>query len=78
MRILLDTQIFLWYISEDKRLSASMIQSIREPGNGVFLSVVSLWEIIVKHQLGKLPLPHSPDIYTGAEATASNRKSYFR
>ncbi len=40
-----------------------MRDSIRDSGNEVFLSVVSLWEIIVKHQLGKLPLPHPPESY---------------
>lgn len=63
MRILLDTQIFLWYISRDKRLPTSILDHIRNQNNTVYLSVVSLWEIVIKYQLGKLPLPHSPEIY---------------
>ena len=31
--------------------------------NEVYLSVVSIWECVVKYQLGKLPLPESPEIY---------------
>lgn len=63
MKILLDTHIFLWYISGDKQLPEFMIQAIRQPANQVYLSVVSLWEVIIKYQLGKLPLPQSPEMY---------------
>lgn len=63
MRLLLDTHIFLWFISGDDRLPKAMYQSIRDVDNQVFLSVVSLWEATVKYQLGKLPLPHSPSSY---------------
>ena len=60
MRLLLDTHIFLWFISADARLAADWRDSIRDPGNAVYVSVVSLWETIIKHALGKLPLPHPP------------------
>ncbi len=63
MKLLLDTHIFLWFISGDNRLSDDQRDSIQDPGNEVFLSVASLWEIIVKYQLGKLPLPQSPESY---------------
>jgi PIN domain nuclease of toxin-antitoxin system len=63
MRLLLDTHMFLWFISGDSKLIESHRDLIRDPANEVFLSVVSLWEVIVKWQLGKLQLPHSPDSY---------------
>ena len=63
MKILLDTHIFLWYISGDNRISDTIIQNVQNPQNEVYLSVVSLWEIIIKYQLGKLALPQSPEIY---------------
>jgi PIN domain nuclease of toxin-antitoxin system len=63
MKILLDTHIFLWFISGDSRLSADIRNTIRNTDNEVFLSVVSIWESIIKHQLGKLPLPEAPEIY---------------
>jgi PIN domain nuclease of toxin-antitoxin system len=63
MKILLDTQIFLWYITKDQRLPVAMLQSIRHTENEVYLSVVSLWEVIVKYQIGKLPLPQPPEFY---------------
>ncbi|MEM7126380.1 MAG: type II toxin-antitoxin system VapC family toxin [Chloroflexota bacterium] len=67
MSILLDTHIFLWYISGDKRIPNFILQEIRSPANTVFLSVVSLWEIIIKYQLDKLPLPESPELYIPAQ-----------
>lgn len=63
MKLLLDTHIFLWFISGDPRLPDFMRESICDLNNEVYLSVVSLWETIVKYQLGKLPLPHPPENY---------------
>lgn len=63
MRILLDTHIFLWFISGDAQLSMNVLDTIRDPDNEVYLSTVSVWEVIVKYQLGKLPLPESPETY---------------
>lgn len=63
MRILLDTHIFLWFISGDVQLSTNVRDAIRDPDNEVYLSAVSVWEAIVKYQLGKLPLPESPETY---------------
>jgi PIN domain nuclease of toxin-antitoxin system len=63
MRFLLDTHIFLWFISGDKRLPGLVRDDIRNPQNRVFLSVVSIWESIIKYQIGKLPLPQSPEEY---------------
>lgn len=63
MKLLLDTCIFLWYISGDNRLSASLRNEIQNPENKVFLSSVSIWECIVKYQIGKLAFPESPAVY---------------
>ncbi|QQE67353.1 PilT protein-like protein (plasmid) [Leptolyngbya sp. BL0902] len=63
MRILLDTHIFLWFINADIRLSTTIRDTIRDPDNDVYLSSVSIWEVIVKYQLGKLSLPESPETY---------------
>ncbi|MDZ7292596.1 MAG: type II toxin-antitoxin system VapC family toxin [candidate division KSB1 bacterium] len=63
MKILLDTHIFLWYISGDTRLSDDKRASIQDLNNEVYLSVVSIWEAIVKYQIGRLQLPQPPEIY---------------
>jgi len=63
MRLLLDTHIFLWFISGDTRLSLALREAVSNPHNEIFLSVVSLWEVIIKYQLGHLPLPEPPELY---------------
>ncbi len=67
MKLLLDTHVFLWFISGDARLSDGLRDSIRDLNNEVYLSVVSVWEATVKYQLGKLPLPQSPETYLPAQ-----------
>jgi len=57
VKLLLDTCTFLWIIADDPQLSGSARQLFSTPGNEVYLSAASVWEILVKHQLGRLPLP---------------------
>ncbi|HET7922950.1 MAG TPA: type II toxin-antitoxin system VapC family toxin [Gammaproteobacteria bacterium] len=61
MKLLLDTCAFLWVIEGGPALSAAARTAIRDTGNEVFLSVASVWEIVQKNVLGKLPLPESPE-----------------
>jgi len=63
MKVLLDTHAFLWAITEDARLSEPARQIFLSGANQLFLSVASLWEIVVKVQIGKLPLPKRTDQY---------------
>ncbi len=63
MTLLLDTHIFLWYISGDTQLSSAWQAVLRDPANTVYLSVVSIWEACIKYHLGKLPLPAPPETY---------------
>jgi PIN domain nuclease of toxin-antitoxin system len=51
MKLLLDTHIFLWFISGDPPLSKNIQNAIRNPENEVYLSVISIWEAIIKYQL---------------------------
>jgi PIN domain nuclease of toxin-antitoxin system len=53
MRLLLDTHIFLWYISGDAKLPAAFRAAIQDPANAVYLSVASVWEAVIKYGLGK-------------------------
>ena len=59
MKLLLDTHVFLWYITGDKRISSSLRATI-ENAEAVFVSVAAIWEATTKYRLGKLPLPESP------------------
>lgn len=56
MNYLIDTHIFLWWLSNDKKLKDSFRQIIEDPKNHIYVSVVSGWEISIKNRKGKLPL----------------------
>jgi PIN domain nuclease of toxin-antitoxin system len=59
MRLLLDTHVFLWYVSGDRRVGENARSTI-ENAEVVYLSVVSVWEATIKYYVGKLPLPEPP------------------
>ncbi|MFO0805777.1 MAG: type II toxin-antitoxin system VapC family toxin [Gemmataceae bacterium] len=63
MKLLLDTHAFLWYITNDTKLPLPFASAIRNPSNEVFVSAASIWEAVIKHHLGKLPLPQPPAEY---------------
>jgi PIN domain nuclease of toxin-antitoxin system len=67
MKLLLDTHIFLWYITADARLPPEVRDAIRDADHPTFLSVASAWEIVVKNAIGKLPLPVPPEQFLPAE-----------
>ncbi len=57
MRALLDTHAFLWWISDDRRLSNRSREIIGDGRNELFFSVASGWEISIKAGLGRLDVP---------------------
>jgi PIN domain nuclease of toxin-antitoxin system len=63
VNILLDTHVFLWYVTGDQRIKPAPLLTLRDPANLLLLSVVSLWEASIKWQSGKLQLPTSPAAY---------------
>ncbi len=60
MSILIDTHVFLWAAGVGGRLSESAEKLLKEPGQPVFLSAASAWEIAIKWSKGRLTLPASP------------------
>jgi PIN domain nuclease of toxin-antitoxin system len=70
MKLLLDTHVFLWYITHDSKLPVKFANAIRDPANEVHLSAASIWECVIKHHLGKLPMPHPPAEYLPLQRTA--------
>jgi PIN domain nuclease of toxin-antitoxin system len=70
MRLLLDTHVFLWYISADRQLPVAFRDAIRDPANEAYLSVASVWEAVIKYALGKLPLPEAPAEYLPRQRAA--------
>jgi PIN domain nuclease of toxin-antitoxin system len=55
-RLLLDTHLLLWWLSDDPRLPASVVERVRAPGTEVFVSQASLWEMAIKVSIGRLRL----------------------
>jgi PIN domain nuclease of toxin-antitoxin system len=56
MKLLLDTHTFIWWDSEPRRLSERAAAALMDPANELWVSVTSVWEMQIKHQLGKLML----------------------
>ena len=56
MNLLLDTHVFLWLRNEPERVSKTALDAYQKSENSIFLSLVSIWEIQIKQQLGKLQL----------------------
>ncbi len=63
MTLLLDTHTFLFAIGDVQKLSPKAKRLLQDPQIPRALSVVSLWEIAVKVQIGKLQLPADPGFY---------------
>ena len=63
MRLLLDTHVFLWFVTDDARLPLAQKLAVEDPNKEVFLSVVSLWEVLIKERIGRLPLPRPAKEY---------------
>lgn len=61
MKLLLDTCTFLWWTEDSPRLSKGVRSAVSDPTHEVHVSTVSIWEISVKHHLGRLPLPQPPE-----------------
>ena len=60
MSILVDTHVFLWWISDDRRLSRRAVRILQEPRERRLFSTASLWEIALKLGTGKLRLGENP------------------
>ena len=56
MKYLLDTHAFLWFVTDDKRLSAKARSLIKNSQNVVYFSAASAWEMSIKIRLGRLTI----------------------
>ncbi len=70
MRILLDTQCWLWMAAAPDRLSARARALVEDADHDLLLSAASAWEIVIKHALGKLRLPEPPEQYVPSRMIA--------
>ena len=54
---LLDSHALLWYFGGNAELPVPARNAIADASNSIFVSIASIWEIAIKHSLGKLDLP---------------------
>jgi PIN domain nuclease of toxin-antitoxin system len=57
VRLLVDSHVLLWHLSDDPRLGEKATAAIEAPDAEVLVSAGSLWEIAIKVGLGKLKAP---------------------
>lgn len=55
MKLLLDTQVLIWWLLDDAKLSSSVRALLVRPENAACVSHASLFEIAIKQKIGKLP-----------------------
>ncbi len=60
MKIIIDTHIFLWAISNPSRLDKIHKQKIETPTNIIYISSVSIAELMIKSSIGKLEVNFDP------------------
>lgn len=56
MKLLLDSHTFLWFLEGNNNLSKTARLAIENPDNKSFVSIASIWELVIKKNLGKLKL----------------------
>ncbi len=56
MRILIDTQAFIWFVENDKQLPLKVKAELEDSHNTIIVSIATLWELTIKITLGKLRL----------------------
>lgn len=61
MRLLVDTRVLLWAVGEPRKIPKAARDRLSSPANDVLFSAVSIWEIAVKVQVGRIALPVSPE-----------------
>jgi PIN domain nuclease of toxin-antitoxin system len=75
VRLLLDTQCWLWWFAQPKRLNDSVIEHIADETNELWFSVASIWEMGIKVSIGKLPLPEPLSDYVSTRMTQLGARS---
>ena len=67
MKLLLDTHAFLWWITDDPKLSSRAREIMSDIDNEVFFSAASGWEITIKAKMGRIKLPDEPHLFIPAQ-----------
>jgi len=63
MKLLVDTHAYIWWGVDPAKLSTRVAEVLSKPESEIYVSAATLWEIVIKSQLGKLTLPVSVQIF---------------
>jgi PIN domain nuclease of toxin-antitoxin system len=72
MRLLLDTHTFIWYVTDNPRLSTHVKLLIEDENNEKLVSIASIWEMAIKHSIGRLNFSLPFIEFVGQQLTVSN------
>jgi PIN domain nuclease of toxin-antitoxin system len=71
LKVLIDTHCWLWLCSEPERFSKSTLDRLADRDTERLLSSASVWEIVIKYGIGKLPLPIAPPAFVPSRLEAT-------
>ncbi|MCX6066103.1 MAG: type II toxin-antitoxin system VapC family toxin [Chloroflexi bacterium] len=71
MKALLDTHVFLWWITNRDLLSPTALKVIGDGANDLFFSAGSAWEIAIKTRMGKLRLSSELERFIAEQLTVN-------
>lgn len=74
MKVLLDTHLLIWSLMNSPSLPEQAEKIINDPNNEIYYSIISLWEIEIKHINNPVALPYSAE----AVEIVSNQKAGFK
>jgi PIN domain nuclease of toxin-antitoxin system len=77
MKGLLDTHPLVWWDSDPSKLSAPVLTFLQDPANTILLSVVSVWEMVIKLQLGKFTLNALPCLLSSPSSRQMASRSFL-
>jgi PIN domain nuclease of toxin-antitoxin system len=72
VRVLLDTHVWLWLLTAPGQLSPSARALVEDRRTTLWLSAASSWEIAIKYELGRLPLPEPPERFVPERMRATD------
>ena len=75
MKVLLDTHVFLWWITDDSKLPVHVRKIVADGENELFLSSASCWEIAIKAHIWSLKLPAKPDVFVSEQMVLNSIQS---
>ena len=72
MKFLLDTHTFIWYVTNSPKLSLKAQQIINDGKNEILFSIVSIWEMAIKHSVGKLTFELPFELFITRQLAVNN------